>query len=312
MNGYFQNRLNFSILADIYNYMKIRTELLECLVQRCVREVLDQINEDADVSKLKSSGIGDGDDKEPVKQKVTVNPFKKGKKNVTKINEEEDKPENKPDDKSKDPSQDPSSPEKGPEAAATPPTPPTPDAAATPSLINTPPRIPKGASVINPKDKSKLTSVKWTGHDESSVERVLHQVAVSMAGSRAKVSLGAKRMGREAARNPKLPIYFYFGKMDPESEEIFLMADKSLQIAKDDSVQPGDIMGTPVSTPSPNLNYTAMTDQDYETHMKRRNLPSPRYGIDDPADMDDPANPANIGEGAKKLIKKMVNQILNS
>ena len=85
--------------------MNMRTELLEALVQQCVREVLDQIGEEASASKIKSSGIGKDDNKQPVKQKVTVKPFIKGKKkkvNITKINEEEEP---------KDPSQ-------GPEAAA--------------------------------------------------------------------------------------------------------------------------------------------------------------------------------------------------
>lgn len=282
----------------------MRTELLEALIRQCVVEVLDQIEEDQ-VSKLKSSGIGKADGKEPVKQKIPVKPFKTGKKqkvNITKLNEEEEKPDDKkPEEKPAEPS-----PEKGPEAAApsapaTPPSP-TPEEPKAPAAAEPPPekpqRIPKGASVINPKDKSKLDPIKWMGRDESSIERTLHQVAVSMAGPRTKVSLGAKRMAREAIANPNLPIYFYFGKTDPESEEIFLMADKSLQIAKDDSVQPGDLTGTPVSTPPPSHpNYGAMSDDEYTTYMNQRNLPKPRYGID---------------EGAAKLIKRMVNQILDS
>ena len=291
----------------------MRTELLEALVRQCVREVLDQVEEEVNASKLKSSGIGKGDGKEPAKQKIPVKPFKTGSKkkvNITKLNEAEEDPnaEKKPEDQPAEPS-----PEKGPEAAApaaepsapaTPSVPPSPTpeepktAAGEPAPAEKPQRIPKGASIINPKDKSKLDPIKWMGRDESSIERTLHQVAVSMAGPRTKVSLGAKRMAREAIANPNLPIYFYLGKMDPESEEVFLMADKSLQIAKDDSVQPGDLTGTPVSTPPPaHLNYGAMNDDEYTTYMNQRNLPKPRYGID---------------ESAAKLIKRMVNQILDS
>jgi hypothetical protein len=105
-------------------------------------------------------------------------------------------------------------------------------------------------------------------------------------------------MGRESVANPNASVYFYFGKTDPESEEVFLMADKSIQIAKDDSVQPGDLTGTPVSTPPPeHLNYGTMSDQEYTDYMNTRNLPKPRYGID---------------EDAKRLIKKAVNQILGA
>ena len=38
-------------------------------------------------------------------------------------------------------------------------------------------------------------------------------------------------------KNPSAaPTFVYIGKLDPDSEEVFLMADKSLQVAKDESV----------------------------------------------------------------------------
>jgi hypothetical protein len=263
--------------------MNMRTELLEALVQQCVREVLDQIGEEANASKIKSSGIGKDDNKQPAKQKVIVKPFIKGKKkkvNIKKLNEEEE----------------PKDPSKGPEAAA--PSSPKPAKPEEPKPEEPAQRIPKGASVLNPKDKSKLQPIRWQGRDESSIERTLHQVAVSIAGSRTKVSLGAKRLAREVVANPSATAFFYFGKTDPESEEVFLMADRSLQIAKDDSVQPGDLTRTPVSTIPPGyLNYGSMNDDEYTNYMNTRDQAKPRYGID---------------EGAKGLIKKMVNQILDA
>ena len=304
----------------------MKTELLEALVRQCVREVLDQVQEEANASKLKSSGIGKDDNKQPDKQKKTIPvQFKKGKgfkPNIKKLNEEEDpnaekKPEDKPEDKPEGNPQEPS-PEKGPEASAPavgsndPPAPATPAPPTTPGDQAAPPaampqekpmRIPKGASVINPKDKSKLNPIKWMGRDESSIERTLHQVAVSLAGSRTKVSLGAKRMAREAVANPNINVFFYLGKTDPESEEVFLMADKSIQIAKDDSVQPGDLTGTPVNTPPPaHLNYGAMSDDEYTNYMNTRNQATPRYGIDEP----------ELNESAAKLIKQVVNKILDA
>ena len=321
--------------------MTMKTELLEALVRQCVREVLDQVQEEVNASKLKSSGIGKGDDKEPAKQKTSVPvKFKKSKGfkvNVKKINEEEDpnksdekKPEDKPEDKPQEPS-----PEKGPEASAPAVDPSDPAAPATPAPPTTPgdspapaappaeapaatpevpQRIPKGASLINPKDKSKLDPIKWMGRDDSSIERTLHQVAVKYGGPRMKVSLGAKRLAREAIANPNLPIYFYLGKMDPESEEVFLMADKSLQIAKDDSIQPGELTGTPVINPSHDYpvygqqnNLDRETDPenkyaDWMNRGKRTIGPKPRYGIDEP----------ELNESAAKLIKQAVNKILNS
>jgi hypothetical protein len=288
--------------------MNMRTELLEALVHQCVREVLDQIGEEANASKLKSSGIGKDDNKPPVKQKVTVNPFRKGKgfkKNIKKLNEEEE----------------PQDPSKGPEAAA--PSSPEPAKSEEPKPEEPKPeepkpeepaqRIPKGASVLNPKDKSKLQPIRWQGRDESSIERTLHQVAVSIAGSRTKVSLGAKRLAREVVANPSATAFFYFGKTDPESEEVFLMADRSLQIAKDDSVQPGDLTGTPVVHPA--ANYTSHTwdepphevnpDNKYAgwiSRGKRAITATPRYGVDEP----------ELNESAAKLIKQVVNKILDS
>ena len=289
--------------------MTMKTELLEALVQQCVREVLDQIGEEANASKLKSSGIGKGDDKKPVKQKVTVNPFRKGrgfKKNIKKLNEEEE----------------PQDPSKGPEAAA--PSSPEPAKPEEPKPEEPKPeepkpeeptqRIPKGASVLSPKDKSNLQPIRWQGRDESSIERTLHQVAVSIAGPRTKVSLGAKRLAREVVANPSATAFFYLGKTDPESEEVFLMADKSLQIAKDDSVQPGDLTGTPVASSTHDYPvYGQQNDMgsggdpdskyaDWMTRGKRTIGPTPRYGIDEP----------ELNESAAKLIKQVVNKILDS
>ena len=276
----------------------MKTELLEYLVRQCVREVLDQIEEEANVSKLKSSGIGKGDDKEPAKQKtsVPVN-FKKGKGfkvNVKKINEEEE------------PTGDMAPPADGQGTADQPPVPkeePKPEKPEEPA--EPPPPMAKGAVIINPKDKSKLNAIKWMGRDESSIERTLHQTAVSIAGSRTKVSLGAKRLAQEVMANPNSTVYFYIGKMDPESEEVFLMADKSLQIAKDDSVQPGELTGTPaVGTLPPNYgSYGGMNDREYEDYMNTRYKAKPRYGIDEPA---------ALNESAKSMIKKAVNKILGS
>lgn len=295
--------------------MNMRTELLETLVRQCVREVLDQIEEEVNVSTIKSSGIGKQDGKEPAKQKIPVKPFKAGGKqkvNIKKINEadEQDDPDKDPKDTpptDTDPSAEPpvsaqspaqpSAPTEPPAQPSTP-APTAPAAAEKPEEpAEPPPPAKKGALVINPKDKSKLQPITWQAKDEASIERTLHQVAASIAGSRTKVSIIAKRLAREIVNNPNTSAYFYFGKMDPESDEIFLMADKSLQIAKEDSVQPSEIVGSPVSGVIPHhLNYTAMTDDEYETYMKQRNRATPRYG--------------GIDETAVKMIKKAVNQIL--
>ena len=302
----------------------MKTELLEYLVRQCVREVLDQVEEEANASKLKSSNIGKGDGKEPAKQKVTVKPFIKGKKskvNITKLNEEEVPP-------------DPSA-EQGPEAGAqSEPEPVKPEEPTTPEKpeepTEKPQRIPKGALLLNPKDKSKPEPIKWQGRDDASIERTLHQAAASIVGSRTKVSLGAKRMARELVANPNTTAFFYFGKIDPESEEVFLLADKSLQIAKTNSIPSGELMGTPVVSrpPAKYRSYTgdegdeppppSNPDNKYSGWMTRGKIAptaTPRYGIDEPEPPTETPRYAidehELNESATKLIKRMVNQILD-
>jgi hypothetical protein len=311
--------LYFALAVDIYKRMNIRTELIEALIRQCVREVLDQVDEDTDKKPIdKSSGIGKGGEPKKIKPKWSPpTKFKVGIKKTGKLNEEEDPKPEEPKDKQEEPAApptggsqpEPSKPEepKGEEPkVSAKPEEPKPE-------IETPPAAVKGAAFINPKDKSRLQPVRLQGRNDNEIERALHQLATSVAGARTKVSLGAKRMGREVAKNPNTSVYFYLGKMDPESDEIFLMADKSLNIAKDDSVQPGEITGTPVSV-APAHNYQVgkwdepqgeiNPDNKYADWMSRGKITptaKPRYGIDEP----------ELNESAKSLVKRMVNQILD-
>jgi hypothetical protein len=329
--------------------MIIKTELLEYLTRQCVREVLDQLEEEANVSKLKSSGIGKGDDVKPVKQTITGKSAKIGNKkkvNITELDESGVAPNkisefsepcgcghpesshhnwngqckackcahffnpgqmSEEDDPTKGdlaPSQDDQGTGGQPPISKEEPTPEEPKPEETP-----PQRIPKGAVVLNPEDKSKLQPIKWQGKDEAAIERTLHQVAVSMAGPRTKVSIGAKRLAREVMTNPNSTVFFFFGRTDPESE-VFLMGDKSLQVAKNDSVQPGELVNTPVSPINQTVNYSGPKDYDDEyiarmgsmTDAQYANYTNNRYT----------AKPQGINEGVTKLIKKMVNKILDS
>ena len=313
--------------------MNIRTELLEALVRQCVREVLDQVEErvDGDGNPIDhSSDIGKKDNAKPKKIKAKWLPpskFKVDIKKTAKINEEgqgqkdnafepdpspspdaKEEPSSKPEPRgdepsgrgSENPSAEPSDKGDSPE----------------PEKTELPKATVKGPVFVNPKDKSNLKPVRLQGRNDSEIERSLYQIAASVAGNKTKVSLGAKRMAREAAKNPSASIFFYLGKMDPESDEIFLMADKSLQVAKDDSVQPGDITGMPSQVPS-GTSYTARAwddpepqsnpDNKYVGWMSRGKIAptaTPRYGGDD-------YDPQGLNENAKSMIKKMVNRILD-
>jgi outer membrane biosynthesis protein TonB len=313
--------------------MNIRTELLEALVRQCVREVLDQVDEENDPPK-QGGNETTADYEHRLQQHYRNNhprfkewpaptetnaDFEKRTQDRNRkrrgMNEEEEDPNKKPEQTGNEPAEPtpPTSQPEEPQAAEKPSPEPSgkPEEPSTPTAAEPSPEKPeeptpaeppaaKGALLVNPRDKSKLDPkplASLKGQSDSNIERILHQIAVGTAGSRAKVSLGAKRMAREVAKNPSASVYFYFGKMDPESDEIFLMADKSLNVAKDDSVQPGEITGTPASTlPSGYKSFGAMNDDEYSQYMNTRNLPKPHYGID---------------EGAKTMIKKVVNQILD-
>ena len=263
---------------------KLPTKLLEYLVKQCTKEVLDQIAEE----KLKVKFAKEKATEVPVKHKIAV-----GKGKTTKFRpkikvSESDEPDN-------------MSPQSSSPAlpSGQPPTtnePVEPEKQEAPEQEPTP-QPTTGPLLINPKDKSKLQPVKFSGRDEGSIDRALHDVAARIAGPRVKVSLGAKRLAREAASNPNAKIFFYLGKMDPESDEIFLMADKSLQIAKDDSIQPSEIQGTPTLNGNPaSLNIGDMNDDEYDAYQGRKIKGTPRYGL---------------SEKAEGMIKKAVHQILD-
>ena len=260
---------------------KLPTKLLEYLVKQCTKEVLDQIAEE----KLKVKFAKEKATEVPVKHKIPVAKGKttKFRPSVKKLSES-DEPES------------PQAAQPSAPSAAQPAPAPEPEEPEAQEPEPTP-QPTTGPLIINPKDKSKLQPVKFAGRDEASIDRTLHDVAARIAGPRVKVSLGAKRLAREAASNPNAKIFFYLGKMDPESDEIFLMADKSLQIAKDDSIQPSEIQGTPSLNGTPaSLNIGDMNDDEYDAYQGRKIKGTPRYGL---------------SEKAEGMIKKAVHQILD-
>ena len=154
----------------------------------------------------------------------------------------------------------------------------------------------RGNILINPRDKSKLVTVPLKStSDDATMERTLYRLAATVAGSRVKVALATLRMVKDTIRNPNSTSYLYFGKYDPNSDEIFLMADKSLQVAKDSSVTPADLTGTPVSQIAPStFQASTATPDDLVQYMTQRGQ-TPVRGID---------------EQLGKIVKKIVNEII--
>lgn len=175
-----------------------------------------------------------------------------------------------------DPTQEP------PAASETPEAPPAPDM--------------KGVVFVNPKDKAKLIKVPIQAQGDAGIERSLHQQAARLAGSRVKVALPTSRMVKDVLHNPNTSVYLYLGKYDPESDEVFLMADKSLQVAKDSSVSPGELTGAPVTALAPTSFHPLTADPGEYAHQLAAGGKVQATGID---------------ENLQRVIKKVVNEILD-
>lgn len=180
-----------------------------------------------------------------------------------------------------------------------------------PSQPETPkePKSFKGINLVNPRDKSKIDRIELSG-DAASIERVLHRKASSVAGSKVKISIGAMRAIDNALKNPSIPLFLYIGKFDPESEELFVMADNSLQIAKDSSVSqdelssglPGTFQATDIADPK---DYDP--DQMGAAYAQKQAGYSDRSQIEPEIEFGD----NSFGESIRPAIKALVNEILN-
>lgn len=165
----------------------------------------------------------------------------------------------------------------------------TPEAPPSPEL--------KGIVMVNPRDKSKLQKVDLKAGDDASLERGLHRIAAGAAGSRVKTALSTTRMVKDAVRNPNSSVYLYIGKYDPQSDELFLMADKSLQVAKDSSVPPAEYSyGVSAIAPG-TFNPSVASDTEFAHHLSNQG----QVPVQEPVD-----------ESLKNMIKRMVNELLDT
>jgi hypothetical protein len=152
----------------------------------------------------------------------------------------------------------------------------------------------KGIIIVNPKDKAKLEKVSIKGRDDGAIERELHKIGAMRAGSNVKVAISTIRAVKNAMHNPNAVIYLYLGKYDPDSDEIFLMADQSLQVAKDETATDLDNNGISTSTPQSEFNPMSAGADEFAGRMQNKGQ-TPVHGLD---------------EGLKSIIKKMVNGYL--
>lgn len=248
----------------------MKQELLEHLIRMCVREVIEQVQEEDEKDTKPEEPKDDGETKgapaPPADGQGTADQPEIPKDKPTEPMGDLDKKDEKP-----------AAPSDEPEVPA--------------------PTDLKGVILVNPRDKSDLKKVplKATA-DDATLERNLHRLAATLAGSHVKIAISTQRMVKDVLKNPSGATYLYLGKYDPSSDEIFLMADKSLQIAKDSSISPAELSGTPVAQVAP-TDFHAMTatPDDFANRMQ--------YGAQKPT--------YAVNEDFKRAVKKMVREILD-
>ena len=165
-----------------------------------------------------------------------------------------------------------------------------------PSEPETPPSTNlKGVVFVNPKDKSKLQKISLKSGDDATIERTLHRIGAATAGNGIKVASATLRGVKDVLKNPNTTLYLYVGKYDPASEEMFLMADKSLNVAKESSVPVAELGGGVGELPS-NTDELPPSAGEIDQRL-RGGGQTPVYG--------------GVDETLRKVVKKMVNEILD-
>lgn len=150
----------------------------------------------------------------------------------------------------------------------------------------------KGIMFVNPRDKARLQKIQIQSMDDAGISRELHRIATEMGGARVKVGESALALSKEVARNKSGPLYLYLGKYDPESEEVFLMADKNLNVAKTNSVSMAEVPSGGIhNPPMPQAHTSPDTEGEYAARLPRTN--------------------ETIDENLQKLIKKVINEVLD-
>ena len=115
-----------------------------------------------------------------------------------------------------------------------------------------------GIHFIHPKDKGKFEKMTFKDSDDAQLERQLFNMASKRGGTHVKVSLSTQNAVKNNLRTKSVePLFLYFGKYDPESDEVFLMSDKDVNKAKQNSVEPTDVI-----SPLARSSFDPMTASD--------------------------------------------------
>jgi hypothetical protein len=186
-----------------------------------------------------------------------------------------------------------------------------------PSQPETPkPEAPKktkpiqGINVINPRDKAEMKPLEFRGKDPATIERTLFNRASAMAGSKVKVALSTIRAVTNALANPSTPLFLYIGKVDPDSDDLFMLSDNSLQVAKDSTA---DLSVTGTADPATYNAIGPSDPTDYDPDTMGAAYAQRQAGFSDRARQEPEIEfgDNSMEEQIRKLIKKMVNETLD-
>lgn len=126
----------------------------------------------------------------------------------------------------------------------------------------------KGIILINPRNTAKLQPVPIKYENDAKLERDLFNVASSIGGPNIKISLNTVRMAKDSSRNPATPVYLFIGKFDPESDELFLLADRDINTAKQGSISPHELGSPSLTAPQDSFEPLSASPEDFATRMK--------------------------------------------
>lgn len=176
---------------------------------------------------------------------------------------------------------------------------------ATPPSPTTPPPM---EEAISPMAAYSQTPPKQLTRDM--IERIIYYTAARFAGSSVKIAGETLREVEKAIKSDST-LFLYIGKFDETSEEIYVLTEHSLQLARSQSLPPAELGGA-AAPPAPegteDFDPNLATDDDMARFMDKE-APGKVKSYGAPEDLGE-ATKTKLCE-VKHLIKKLVNEVLD-
>jgi len=131
----------------------------------------------------------------------------------------------------------------------------------------------KGIVLLTPEGELRSVPFRqWA--DDASIERTLFRVGSSIGGKKVKIAISTMNKVRKGMSD-KTPTYVFLGKYDPNGEELFVMADRDLNSAKEQAAKPEEISGDESSEINPDNQFIthAADDEQWGKHLSGADKP---------------------------------------